>query len=56
MENTDLNNNPAIMGGDFIKEADEYSEETHSDDESGNMGGRRKVHNRKVNYYYFIFV
>lgn len=32
MEKADENNNAALMGEDFIKEVDEYSEETHSDD------------------------
>jgi hypothetical protein len=32
MEKLDENNNAAINGEDFIKEADEYSEETHSED------------------------
>jgi hypothetical protein len=40
MEKQEENNNAAIMGDDFIKEVDEYSEETHSEDDR--YGSRNK--------------
>jgi hypothetical protein len=41
LEKIEETNNAAMMGDDYIKEVDEYSEETHSDDMYGN-GNRRK--------------
>ena len=46
LEKQDESNNAALMGEDFIKEADEYSEETHSDDGVGG-GGNNKKHGKK---------
>ena len=35
LEKIEETNNAALMGEDFIREVDEYSEETHSDDMYG---------------------
>lgn len=40
LEKQEENKNAAMMGDDYIREVDEYSEETHSDDGYG--GGRRR--------------
>ena len=40
LEKAEENNN--AMGDDYIREVDEYSEETHSDDMYGNGRGKRQ--------------